>query len=257
MLDCDADAEDGAEGCVAGSAPVEAEDELVEVGLQVLASEAVVDAQRPGLEVGEDAMNPGQDHMGTCGSCRTRRGSRPKVGAQEGVQAVGGERSAPGGSGRAHPDLDTGATIAEQPCGLVGTQAEASGCSAEIPLECASDSDQRQAVHHRTGRHRGLLATVGAFMGVCLGRERPPPAAAAGRNEACRPAQDGQVGSAGIRPTSPHFVVPDAQGPFAPYTRCSPPSATSGIKTGKPCIWKFHIAQTIPIPNGTLAHMPF
>ena len=57
--------------------------------------------------------------------------------------------------------------------------------------------DQRQlgAVHHRTGRHRGLLATVGAFMGVCLGRERPPPAAAAGRtDEACRPAQDGQVG---------------------------------------------------------------
>ena len=31
---------------MAGSAPVEAEDELVEVGLQVLASEAVVDAQR-------------------------------------------------------------------------------------------------------------------------------------------------------------------------------------------------------------------
>ena len=47
------------EGGVAGVAPFEAEDELVEVELEVLESEAVVGAQRPGLEVGEDAMNQG------------------------------------------------------------------------------------------------------------------------------------------------------------------------------------------------------
>ena len=55
-------------------APVEAEDELVEVGLQVLASEAVVNAQRPGPEVGEDAINSGQDYMG--GQCFRRRADR-------------------------------------------------------------------------------------------------------------------------------------------------------------------------------------
>ena len=106
-LDCDTDAEDGAGGSVAGPAPAEAEDELVdEVALHVLASEAEVDAQRPGLEVGEDAMNPGQDDM--CGHvsgdvrivCDVGRagisgpavgpgcGAGGEVGTQEGVQAM-------------------------------------------------------------------------------------------------------------------------------------------------------------------------
>ena len=85
------------------------EDELVEVGLQVLASEAVVDAQRPGLEVGEDTMNPGQDDMGghvsndvrvVCDAGRAGvagpavgpgGGAGGEIGAEEGVQAVGGE----------------------------------------------------------------------------------------------------------------------------------------------------------------------
>ena len=39
---------------MAGVPAVEAESELVEVGLQVLRAQAVVDAERPGLEVGED-----------------------------------------------------------------------------------------------------------------------------------------------------------------------------------------------------------
>ncbi len=47
-----------------GSAPVEAEDVLVEIALQVLGAQAVVDAERPGLEVGEDAVDPRQDDMG-------------------------------------------------------------------------------------------------------------------------------------------------------------------------------------------------
>ena len=49
---------------MAGSAAVKAEDELVEVGLQMLASQAVIDAQGPDLEVGEDAVHPGQDDVG-------------------------------------------------------------------------------------------------------------------------------------------------------------------------------------------------
>ncbi len=49
---------------MAGAATVEAEDELVEVGLQVRAAQAVIDAQRPDFQVGEDAVNPGQDDVG-------------------------------------------------------------------------------------------------------------------------------------------------------------------------------------------------
>src|SRR5689334_23728681 len=42
---------------------VEAEDEFVEVALEVFAAQAMVDAQGPDLEVGEDPVDPGQDDM--------------------------------------------------------------------------------------------------------------------------------------------------------------------------------------------------
>jgi len=58
------DAEKGSERGVPGTATVEAEDELVEIGLKVFAAQAVADAQGPDLEVGEDAMDPGQDDRG-------------------------------------------------------------------------------------------------------------------------------------------------------------------------------------------------
>jgi hypothetical protein len=59
-----ADAEKGAEGGMPGAAAVEAEHELIEIGLKVLAAQAVIDAKRPHLEVGEDAVHPRQDDMG-------------------------------------------------------------------------------------------------------------------------------------------------------------------------------------------------
>jgi hypothetical protein len=58
------DAEQRAEGGMASAASVEAEDELVEVGLQMPAPQAVIDAQGPDFEVGEDAVRPRQDNMG-------------------------------------------------------------------------------------------------------------------------------------------------------------------------------------------------
>jgi hypothetical protein len=58
------DAEHGAEGGVPGAAAIESEDELVEVGLELLAAQAVIDAQGPDLEVGEDAVHPGQHDVG-------------------------------------------------------------------------------------------------------------------------------------------------------------------------------------------------
>ena len=51
-------AEKGAEGGMASAAAVEAESKLVEIGLKVLAAQAVIDAERPDLEVGEDAVHP-------------------------------------------------------------------------------------------------------------------------------------------------------------------------------------------------------
>lgn len=53
-LDGDGDAEQGFEGGMGRSAPVEAEDELVKVGLEMRSAQTVVDTKPPGLEVGED-----------------------------------------------------------------------------------------------------------------------------------------------------------------------------------------------------------
>ena len=58
------DAEEGSECGVPGASAVEAEDEFIEIELQVLAAQAVVDTQRPDLEVGEDPVNPRQDDVG-------------------------------------------------------------------------------------------------------------------------------------------------------------------------------------------------
>ena len=58
------DAEEGSECGVPGASAVEAEDEFIKIGLQVLAAQAVVDTQRPDLEVGEDPVNPRQDDVG-------------------------------------------------------------------------------------------------------------------------------------------------------------------------------------------------
>jgi len=50
---------------VSGAPAVEAEDEFIEVGLEVLAAQPVVDAQGPNLEVGEDPVNPREHDVGS------------------------------------------------------------------------------------------------------------------------------------------------------------------------------------------------
>ena len=57
------EAEERAESSVAGFAAVEAKDELIEIGLQMLATQPVVDASRPSFEVGEDLVDPRQDEV--------------------------------------------------------------------------------------------------------------------------------------------------------------------------------------------------
>jgi hypothetical protein len=58
------DAEEGPECGMSGAPAVEAEDEFIEVGLEVLAAQPVIDAQGPDLEVGEDPVNPREHDVG-------------------------------------------------------------------------------------------------------------------------------------------------------------------------------------------------
>ena len=97
------DSEEEFEGGMAGAAAVEAEDELVEVGLQVLVAQAVVDAERPCLEVGEDAVDPrqhdmgghGADDMGVVPDPRRPGVGAPAVGPGDGAQGRGGSGRLP------------------------------------------------------------------------------------------------------------------------------------------------------------------
>jgi len=106
-LDGDCDAEQGAESGLGRTTAVEAENELVEVGLEMGFSQSVIDTQCPGLEVGEDPMDPGQDdmsshvadHMRLVSEARGARVAGPTIGfdgsaggdagLEEGVQAGG------------------------------------------------------------------------------------------------------------------------------------------------------------------------
>jgi len=54
------DPEQGTECVKRVEAPVKAEGEFVEIGLQVLRTDAVVDAAQPGFEIGEHEMDDGQ-----------------------------------------------------------------------------------------------------------------------------------------------------------------------------------------------------
>jgi len=132
------DAEQGAEGGVPGAAAVEAEDELIEVGLEVLAAQPVIDAQGPDLEVGEDPVNPRQDDvgghladdMGIVGDAGGAGISGPTIGLGGGPGAeVGGEEGAEAG-GRVIGHL---------------AQADATGAKAAVfDLDGADDPKRRQ-----------------------------------------------------------------------------------------------------------------
>src|SRR3954463_16812303 len=101
------DAEERAEGGVSGAAAGGAEDQLVGVGLEVFATQAVIDAERPALEVSEDAVGPGQHDMGGHAADDMRivpdagstgvsgpavglgGGARGEIGREEGMQTTG------------------------------------------------------------------------------------------------------------------------------------------------------------------------
>lgn len=59
----EADGEEPGEACMSVAASIEAERELVEIGLDMGSAQAVIDAERPGLQVGEHPMDPGEHDM--------------------------------------------------------------------------------------------------------------------------------------------------------------------------------------------------
>src|SRR3984893_11030668 len=87
---------------MAGAAAVEAEDEFVEIGLEMRAAQAVIDAQSPDLEVGEDPVHPGQydmrrhlaDDMGVVADAGSAGIGGPPIGlgGSAGREIVGDER---------------------------------------------------------------------------------------------------------------------------------------------------------------------
>ena len=92
----------GGSGKRRGGCAIEPESELVQVGLKVFRSQTVVDAERPGLQVGEDAVDPWQhdmsghrtDDMGIVGDIRCAGIARPAVGADRGAGSdVGGDEA--------------------------------------------------------------------------------------------------------------------------------------------------------------------
>ncbi len=95
--------EERAESIVAGFAAVEAKDDLIEIGLQMLAAQPVVDASRPSFEVGEDLVDPRQDEVSgglpdamdivAVGGDRSVAG--PAVGFRDGVGIGGGSTKCP------------------------------------------------------------------------------------------------------------------------------------------------------------------
>ena len=140
-----------------GVPAVEAEDEFIQVGLEVLAAQSVVDAQGPDLEVGEDPVNPGEHDVGghladdvgivsdagrtgICGPTIRLGGSAGgDVGGEEGVEA----------SGRVISDL---------------AQADTAGAKAAV-LDLDGADNQHFAVMATptTARDRIVFAAAGDF----------------------------------------------------------------------------------------------
>src|SRR6201987_5768537 len=109
-----------------GSPTVKAEDEFIEVGLEVLAAQPVIDAQGPDLEVGEDPVNPREhnvgghlaDDVGIVGDAGGAGIPGPAVGFGGGAGGEIGGQKGMGGGGRVIRDL---------------AEADAAGSKAAVP----------------------------------------------------------------------------------------------------------------------------
>ena len=140
------------------SAPaVEAENEFIEVGLEVLAAQPVINAQSPDLEVGKDAVHPGQydvrghlaDDMGIMGDVGGTGVPGPTIGLCGGAGGeIGGEKGMKAG-GRIIGDL---------------AEADATGTAAAIlDLDGADDQHFALMATSATTGDRIVFTTAGDF----------------------------------------------------------------------------------------------
>ena len=162
----EADCEEACKAGMAVATSIEAEDELVEIGLEILAAQSVIDAERPGLEVGEHAMDPGEHDVGGHRADDMRFvfdilgagiGS-PAVGLGGGVLGeIVGEEAVQGGGGEV---LDLG-------------EPDASGPSF-FDLDCTGDQQLALGAAATAAGYRVLFRTTGkgGFVGLDQAFER-------------------------------------------------------------------------------------
>jgi len=139
------DPEQGAESVEGIVPPVEAENEFVEVGLQMLMAHAVMDPDQPGLQVGEDEVGDGQEGFGFVRITALGDGMvivAPFAKAGVGASVVGDDQRP-----CRHRALDK---AAQRYGGAVGhhSQADPSGIAAVLPFVL---SGARLAVHFEPG----------------------------------------------------------------------------------------------------------
>jgi hypothetical protein len=73
-VDAGGETEQGLEGGHGGTSAVEAEGELVEVGLEVSVADAMVGSAEPGLEIAKDAVDVRQDLSRSLGGAQRNGG---------------------------------------------------------------------------------------------------------------------------------------------------------------------------------------
>ena len=140
----DGEAEERAEGGVAGFSSVEAKDELVEVGLQMFAAQPVVDAARPALEVGEDLVDPGEDEMSgglaedTVWARSAGVGSRRPMRGSRSARAAGGPGARACASRSVRPSISNSRGCEARPATIRTTRC---CCGAPCAGECQANSD--------------------------------------------------------------------------------------------------------------------
>ena len=129
---------------VAGSAAVESEDELVEVGLKMLGAQAVIDAERPGLEVSEDPVDPWQDEVG--GHFTDHMRFVAELGSAGVARPAVGLGGAAGGDGSGHEAMEI-------------TDRRVHGSDREVPREF--DGEAAALVHGRQHRRPHDVDRIG------------------------------------------------------------------------------------------------
>ena len=147
-------AEEGGKGGVSITAAVEAVDELVEIGLEMPASQAMIDAQGLDFEVGEDAVHPGRGFVGIARADGTR------IVVDGGTIGMAALSAGLSGGMRREVDGEKGVQAGR---GVVGHGGEPNAADTEI-LNLDGAGDQKLALLAAAALGRAIvLAATGDF----------------------------------------------------------------------------------------------